>query len=172
MASASSFGPAFTLLGTIVALFASLLTYVYDRGRRYNYLADRWNTIMALNIDVPDFFDPQKTRAYTEFELAQIVRYRQHARRYWGFVEDVIRNNYWFEPYLEKAGIDTFLTSYDDTIRECIIMHSRWLTDNKQLLFTYAKFRQILTAQFSDELKQVGLVLVELETPQAPRKAS
>ncbi|HXC28474.1 MAG TPA: hypothetical protein VNV38_11015 [Stellaceae bacterium] len=168
MTSASLLGLAFTLLGTIIAFFALVLTYVYDRGRRYNYLADRWNAVMALNIDVPDFFDAASTTEYGKFDPTSAVKYRQHARRYWGFVEDVIRNNYWFERYLECIGIATFLSAYDDTIRECVLLHHRWLDDNQRLLFTYAKFRQVLTNRFAEDLDRAGLVLVGSITRTTP----
>lgn len=148
-----------TDLGQIaITAIIGFLTYVYDRGNRYNYLAKRWNDLMNLNVDEPEFFDSQKTPEYNKFGNKK-AKYEQHARMYWGFVEDVIRNDYFFEILLRILGVRSFIGSYHDTIRDCIDLHHSWLKDNKDKLFVYHKFRNVLERKFAEELRRVGLRL-------------
>lgn len=147
------------LLTIIVGLFTAALAYLYDRGRRYNYLADRWNDLMNINNDEPDFFDPEKTNAYMEFEQPKKTKYIQYSRMYWGLVEDAIRNDYLLERYLKRIKIEPFVDAYSDTIRECIRLHHAWLEDNLDSLFTYKKFRQELSQKFASELATIGVDL-------------
>ena len=144
------------LVPIAVAVVLGLLTYIYNRATRYNYLADRWNNLMNLNVDEPDFFDHRKTADYHTFAGKKRAKYCQHARMYWGFVEDAIRKDYSFERML---GVERFVVAYRDTIRDCISLHHVWLEDNKDRLFTYQKFRRVLKNKFAEELKQVTLGL-------------
>jgi len=140
----------------IVTLFGLILAYLYDRGRRYNYLADRWNTLMNMNINEWEFFDEEKTLNYKSLDLPKLIKYNQHARMYWGAVEDIVRNDYPFERLLR---LETFVDAYSDTIRDCIRLHHPWLNDNIETLFTYRKFRRHLTRKFPQELAAVRLNL-------------
>ena len=109
---------------------------------------------MNMNVDEPDFFNPEKTKEYQNtFDEKKKSKYFQHARMHWGFVEDVIRKDYPFE----RRWIESFMNAYHDTIADCIRLHHVWLRDNKDRLFTYSKFRHVLRTKFGDELKQVSL---------------
>jgi thiol-disulfide isomerase/thioredoxin len=145
-------------LGQItLTVVLGFLTYVYDRGNRYNYLANRWNALMSINVDEDDFFDPQMTAKYKQFKSK--AKYEQHARMYWGFVEDVIRNDYFFERLFWILGVRSFSEAYADTIRDCINHHYIWLDENKDKLFVYHKFRIVLEKRFEVELREVGVKL-------------
>lgn len=150
------------IVGIVVALVGLILAYSYDRGRRYNYLADRWNDLMSVNLDEPDFFDSAATVGYQNFERGKRTKYSQHARIYWGVVEDIVRNEYFFErrlPWPRVEILESFVDAYSDTIRDCIRLHHAWLKDNKDRLFTYGKFRSELRKRFGDDLQKVGLEL-------------
>jgi hypothetical protein len=142
------------VLAAAVPFIGLILAYVYDRGRRYNYLADRWNALMIINIDEPDFFDDTKTVDYQTFDTPKRVKYGQHARVYWAAVEDIIRNDYPFE--LLRT---TFVDIYADTIKDCIRLHHSWLRDNIGRLFTNPKFRRQLNKKFAQDLAAVHLNL-------------
>ena len=144
------------LTSALVALVGIVLAYFYDRGRRYNYLADRWNALMMMNTDEPDFFEANKTIGYKRFARAKKNKYCQHARVYWGAVEDIVRNDYHFEQWL---GIERFVDAYSDTIIDCIDVHHTWLRENKETLFNYRKFRQELPRKFQHKLSAVSLDL-------------
>lgn len=66
----------FTIFITIVLGY---FTWCYDRGRRHNYLAERWYILMNTNIDCPEFFDPNKTKEYKNFTDSIKTKYHQHA---------------------------------------------------------------------------------------------
>jgi hypothetical protein len=55
------------IIGVLLTLVSVLLAYLVDRGRRYNYLADRWNELMHIDIEEWEFFDPHKTSDYKSF---------------------------------------------------------------------------------------------------------
>ena len=105
--------------------------------------------------DEPDFFNPEKTKDYKAFGEKKKFKYSQHARMYWGFVEDVVRKDYFFEVW----RIEKFVNAYHDTIVDCLSLHHIWLGDNKDKLFNYSKFRKVLRKRFKKELKQVSLEL-------------
>ena len=136
-----------------ITIGLGFLAYIYNRASRYNYLATRWNELMNINIDEPDFFNPEKTREYAAFSEEKKLKYSQHARMYWGFVEDIIRKDYLFE----RWWIESFVTAYRDTIADCIRLHHVWMSDNLNSLFNYYKFRKILRDRFQRELMQVSL---------------
>ena len=144
------------LISAFIAFVGIVLTYFYDRGRRYNYLADRWNALMIMNIDEADFFDARKTTGYIRFSRSKKNKYSQHARVYWGAVEDIVRNDYHFERWF---GMEPFVDAYSDTINDCIDVHHAWLQENKETLFNYRKFRRELPRKFQQKLTAVGLEL-------------
>lgn len=140
----------------IITIVLVLLGYTYDRSSRYSYLASRWNDLGNMNVDEPDFFNPEKTVEYQNtFDEKKKTKYCQHARMHWGFVEDAIRKDYLFE----RWWIESFVEAYRDTIADCIKLHHAWLRDNKDRLFTYNKFRHVLRTKFGEELKQASLEL-------------
>ncbi len=135
--------------GFIVPIVLGVVGYLYDRGTRYNYLADRWNDLMNINVDKPDFFNPERTKNYDScFDKDKKTIYNQHARMHWGFVEDVIRNDHWYD----LPGLERYVDAYRDTIKECIQLHHVWLKNNNENLFTYPKFRKVLKKKFWCEL--------------------
>ena len=52
------------IITIIITIVLIVLGWIYDRGRRYNYLADRWYNLMSINDDIPEFFDPDMTKKY------------------------------------------------------------------------------------------------------------
>lgn len=146
------------ILLAFVTIILGLMTYFYDRGSRYRYLAERWNELMNMNVDVPDFFDSKKTAYYKTWGEVQKAKYNQYARMYWGFIEDVIRKDNPFDRLLGLIGFESYVEAYTITIRDCISLHHAWLRDNKER-FTYLKFRKVLSEKFWEELKQVSLEL-------------
>lgn len=112
---------------------------------------------MDLNNSEENFFDVEKTRSYKDLGSA----YHQHARMHWGFVEDVIRNDYSFEKkirtFLKILGFNSFVHAYEDTIKDTIKIHHAWMKDHQDSLFTYEKFRIEMKSNFSHELKKYGL---------------
>ena len=77
-----------------ITVILGLLTYLAAKRSRYGYLANRWNSLMNTNVEEVDFYDSEKTRNYRTFNPQEKTKYFQHARMYWGFVEDVIRADY------------------------------------------------------------------------------
>lgn len=146
------------LFSIIVSIALLALGYIYNRSSRYNYLATRWNDLMNLNADEPNFFSPRETARYQSAFSDEKIKttYSQYARMYWGFVEDVIRQDCGVDRWLRR---ESFVAAYRDTIRECINLHHAWMKDNKDRLFTYAKFHSVLKEEFDQELRQVNLEL-------------
>lgn len=138
-------------LDIIIAIVVGVLTYVYDRGRRYDYLADRWNTLMNMNSNVPEFFDREKTKEFKSWFIGKTyTKYHQHARMWWGFVEDVIRNDYFWEP-----DPISYIKAYEDTINDFIKFHHAWLLENKDL-FSYPRFSEVLEKSLDINIYLVG----------------
>lgn len=130
----------------IIAIIVGYIAWSYNRGRRYNYLADRWNVLMNINIGVPEFFDPEKTKEYETWVVKHTkTKYCQHARMCWGFVEDVIRNDYFWE-----FRAESYIDAYIDTIEDIIRLHHTWLWDNRKL-FSYPKFSEALERNFGEK---------------------
>jgi len=145
-------------LEVIIAIILGYLAWSYDRGRRYNYLADRWNTLMNMNQDMPDFFDSKKTKEYKTFDNVETcTKYHQYARMCWGFVEDVIRNDYSWE----RLGCEKYIEAYEDTIRNFISCHHAWLRDNTHYFETYSKFSKILIKKFGNQIRKEDYKLYE-----------
>jgi hypothetical protein len=143
-------------LVTVVFTLANFWSaYFYDRGRRFNYLADRWHALMKMNLEETNFFSPEQTQRYRQFDADKAIKYSQHARIHWGLVEDAIRNDYFFEVYLLKWTKSSFVDCYSDTIQNIIRLHHVWLRDHAGLLFTYKKFRKVLSRRFSRDLRAV-----------------
>lgn len=134
------------VLNMVILVIVGYMGWSYDRGRRYNYLADRWNVLMNMNIELSNFFDPEKTKEYETWDADDKTKYQQHARMYWGFVEDVIRNDYWWEKWLKKS----YMEAYVDTIENIIYLHHAWLDDNKKL-FSYPNFSEKLEKKFGEK---------------------
>jgi len=145
-------------LEIIIAIILGYVAWSYDRGRRYNYLADRWNVIMNMNQDMPEFFDSEKTKKYETFvDEKKDIKYHQYARMCWGFVEDVIRNDYSWERLCGERYID----AYDETIQDFIIHHHAWLRDNTHYFETYPKFRNALEKKFGKQISKEDSTLHE-----------
>jgi hypothetical protein len=147
-ASSSPLWPA--IVGSSVSIVGLLLALLYDRGRRYNYLADRWNALMTLHLDEPEFFQPETTARYKDFSVGKRVKYHQHARMHWAAVEDIISNDYL---------MSSFAKLYHDTIAECLRLHHAWLNDHAASLFNNRKFRKKMNQRFGDQLARLNLVL-------------
>jgi len=147
------------LLLAFITFFLGILTLIFDRDSRYRYLAGRWNDLMNLNTNEPDFFNPEKTEKYNTWEDDEKkVKYNQFARMYWGFVEDVIRKDNFIDRLLR---CESYVVAYQDTIKDCIKLHHAWLRNNRKNLFTYSKFRKVLSEKFKAELKGLSLELIE-----------
>ena len=143
---------------TIIVIILGYMAWSYDKGRRYNYLADRWNTLMNMNADMPDFFDAEKTKEYKTWNNKDnIIKYCQYARMCWGFVEDVIRTDY-------SWGIPRsycYVTAYEDTILDFISLHHAWLRDNPKF-FNYPKFSAVLKKErFREQICEHDPMLCE-----------
>lgn len=136
-------------LDIIIAIVLGYVAWSYDRGRRYNYLADRWNALMNMNADMPEFFDPEKTKEYkTWYKENTNTKYHQYARMCWGFVEDVIRNDYSWE----RLWAESYIKAYEDTIQDFISLHHAWLRDNTKF-FNYPKFSEVLKKRFGEQIR-------------------
>jgi len=61
----------------VITIGLGLLAYIYNRTSRYNYLATRWNELMNMNTDEPDFFNPEKTKEYKVFDEKKKLKYSQ-----------------------------------------------------------------------------------------------
>lgn len=117
----------------IITIVLGLLSWMYDRGRRYNYLADRWYNLMSINDDMPEFFNPDMTKKYDKlFVMDRNSKYNQHARMYWAFVEDVVGNDRCFDKLL---NYESFVELYEDSINDIVKLHHTWLENNKEKLF-------------------------------------
>lgn len=137
----------------IITLVLGLLSWIYDRGRRYNYLAERWYNLMSTNDDVPEFFDPNVTKEYDKlFEGELNSKYNQHARMHWAFVDDVIGNDYFFEKWLMPLMPMNFVKLYKDSIKDISKLHYTWLENNKEGFFNGPKFHKILIKEFEMNL--------------------
>lgn len=132
----------------VLAIIGGYLTWIYDRATRYNYLAERWYNLIELNADMSEFFDSEKTKEYKSWSNEKTkTKYNQYARACWGFVEDIIRNDY---PWKKS-----FTEDYKDTIKYHIDHHHVWLLDNKDL-FSYTKFSKVLEEKFGDQISKLN----------------
>lgn len=122
----------------IITIVLGLVGWIYDRGRRYNYLADRWYNLMSINDDIPEFFDPNMTKKYDKlFVKDRNSKYNQHARMYWAFVEDVTGNDRCFDKLLRYGSFEKL---YENSINDIVKLHYTWLFVPKNSVMFSKKF--------------------------------
>lgn len=113
------------IITIIITIVLIVLGWIYDRGRRYNYLADRWYNLMSINDDIPEFFNPNMTKKFDKsFKGNRNSKYNQHARMYWAFVEDVKGNDHRFDKMLRYGSFEKL---YEKSINDIVKLHYTWL---------------------------------------------
>jgi hypothetical protein len=135
-----------TIIIAIVTIIIALYSYRQNRRWKYYlYLANQYYEIFKIELEHPEFTDPEKTNKYKEVwppGSINYFKYDVYAGMYWAYALDIYDiSKYYYSTILR---FETYFTNlYTPTFERIIKLHIAWWEDKDSTPGT-PKFREFI----------------------------